>query len=186
MKIGYARVSTAEQNEARQIQLLQEQGAEKIFIDKMSGKNTARPQLNEMLSFVRDGDSVVVESISRLARNTRDFLELVDQMRDKHVKFISVKESIDTESVSGKFMLTVFSAMAEMERDYILDRQREGIEIARQQGKYTGRAPIDIDEDKFKAVCLLWRSGEITAVEAQKRLNLKPNTFYRRVQKFNY
>ena len=184
MKIGYARVSTAEQNEARQLQLLKEQGAEKIFIDKMSGKDTVRPQLNEMLSFVREDDIVIVESISRLARNTRDFLALVDQIRDKKVKFISLKESIDTESVSGKFMLTVFSAMAELERGYILDRQREGIALAKQQGKYAGRAPIGIDEEKFRAVCALWRGGEITATAAMKRMGLKPNTFYRRVQKY--
>lgn len=81
-------------------------------------------------------------------------------------------------------MLTVFSAMAEMEREYILDRQREGIEIAKQEGKYTGRAPIEVDEQKFKAVCALWRGGEITATEAMKRVGLKPNTFYRRVQQY--
>ena len=182
MKIGYIRVSTQEQNEGRQIKMLEEQGIEKIYVDKQSGKNTERPQLNEMLSFVRQDDVIVVESISRLARNTRDLLNIIEQVKERGAQFISLKESIDTESVSGKFMLTVFAAMAELERGSILERQREGIDLAKSQGKYAGRKPIDVDESEFKRVCAKWRKGEITATAAMKQLDLKPNTFYRRVK----
>jgi len=182
MKIFYARVSTEEQNEARQIEKAHEMGAERIYLDKMSGKNTNRPKLQEMLSFIRSGDVIAVESFSRLARNTKDLLEIVESIKNKGAELNSDKEKLDTATPQGKFMLTVFGAMAELERENILQRQREGIEIAKAEGKYKGRQPISTDEQKMKAVCKLWRAGEITAVEAQERLDLKPNTFYRRVK----
>ena len=184
MKVGYIRVSTAEQNTIRQEVLMKILGVEKIYIDKASGKNTNRPQLKEMLSFVRQGDTVVVESISRFARNTRDLLDLVQQLQEKGVIFVSKKESIDTDTPTGKFMLTVFAAVAELERESILQRQREGIAEAQKAGKYKGRQPIQIDKTKFEKQYSLWKSGEITAVEMQKRLCLKPNTFYRRVKEY--
>ena len=184
MKVGYIRVSTAEQNTIRQEVLMKILGVEKIYIDKASGKNTNRPQLKEMLSFVRQGDTVVVESISRFARNTRDLLDLVQQLQEKGVIFVSKKESIDTDTPTGKFMLTVFAAVAELERESILQRQREGIAEAQKAGKYKGRQPILIDKAKFEKQYSLWKSGEITAVEMQKRLCLKPNTFYRRVKEY--
>lgn len=132
MKIAYIRVSTEEQNTMRQEVMMQELGVHELYIDKASGKNTDRPQLKKMLSYVRRGDTVIVESISRFARNTRDLLELVEQLSNKGVKFVSKKEAIDTSTPTGKFMLTVFGAVAEIEREYILQRQREGIEIAKQ------------------------------------------------------
>ena len=130
MKIGYIRISTEEQNEARQEVLMKELKVDQVFIDKTSGKNTERPQLKEMMSFVRKGDTVVVESISRFARNTKDLLSLVEQLSKKQVQFISKKETIDTTTPAGKFMLTVFAAVSELEREYILQRQSEGIAIA--------------------------------------------------------
>lgn len=182
MKIGYIRCSTAEQNEARQLKLMEELHAEKIFLDKLSGKDTQRPQFQEMLSFARQGDTIMVESISRLARNTKDLLETIDLLSQKGIDFYSSKESIDTQTPQGKFMLTVFSAMAELERQNILQRQQEGIAIAKEAGKYLGKPPIKIDEDKFRQVCSRWRNGKITATEAMQILGLKPNTFYRRVK----
>lgn len=127
MKVGYIRVSTEEQNTARQEVLMEQLGVDRIYIDKISGKSKERPQLKEMLGFVRMGDTVIVESISRFARNTRDLLELIDLLTEKGVEFVSRKESIDTTTPAGKFMLTVFAAVAELERGYILERQREGI-----------------------------------------------------------
>ena len=124
MKIGYVRVRTREQNIARQEVLMQELGVEEIFIDRMSGKNTDRPELKRMMEYVRQGDTVIVESISRFARNTKDLLNLIEQLNQKHVEFISKKETIDTSTPTGKFMLTVFGAVAELEREYILQRQR--------------------------------------------------------------
>ncbi|MDL2327708.1 recombinase family protein [Ruminococcaceae bacterium OttesenSCG-928-A11] len=136
MKIGYVRVSTEGQNTARQELLMAELGVEQIYIDKASGKSTDRPQLQELLSFARKGDQIVVESISRFARNTIDLLELMDILQKKDVGFVSKKEVIDTGTPTGRFMLTVFAAVAELEREYILQRQQEGIEIAKRNGKY--------------------------------------------------
>ena len=125
MKIGYIRVSTTEQNTLRQELLMKELGVDEIYIEKISGKSKERHELQKMLSYVRKGDTVIVESISRFARNTRDLLELVDTLQKKEVEFISKKESIDTNTATGKFMLTVFGAVAELERGYLLDRQKE-------------------------------------------------------------
>ena len=185
MLIGYVRVSTQEQNEQRQIVALKEKNVDKIFTDKASGKNTEREALKEMLSFVRDGDTVITESISRVARSTRDLLNIIDILTHKKVEFISLKERIDTTTPQGKFMLTVFAAMAELERDNILQRQKEGIAIAKTEGKYKGKPPIQIDEKSLRMICAKWRSGQITATQAMKELNLKPNTFYRRVKQLN-
>lgn len=117
MIIGYIRISTTDQSTARQEVLMKELGAEQVFIDRMSGKNTDRPELKRMMSFVREGDTVIVESISRFARNTKDLLELVEQLTKKRVEFVSKKEAIDTSTPTGKFMLTVFGAVAELERE---------------------------------------------------------------------
>ena len=180
MKIGYIRVSTEEQNTIRQEVLMQELGVDEIYIDKASEKNTDRPQLKKMLSYVRRGDTVIVESISRFARNTRDLLELIEILSEREVSFISKKEAIDTNTPTGKFMLTVFGAVAELEREYILQRQREGIAVAKQQGKYTGQKRIEAPE--FERVAAKWRSGDITASKAMELLNMSRNTFYRRVR----
>lgn len=157
-----------------------ELGVEKVFIDRISGKNTDRPELKEMMGFVRNGDTVIVESISRFARNTKDLLELVELLTVKGVEFVSRKEAIDTTTPTGKFMLTVFGAVAELEREYTLQRQAEGIVIAKEKGVYKGRKPIVRPE--FATVVSLWRKGSITAVEAMNRLDMKPSTFYRKVK----
>ena len=182
MKVGYVRCSTVEQNEARQLRMMEDQGAEKVFTDKASGKNTDRPAFHEMMAFVRSGDTVVVESISRIARNTRDLLSIISELTGKGVEFISLKENIDTTTPQGRFMLTAFGALAELERENILERQREGIAIAKEQGKYKGRKPQEVDPDKLRAVCARWRAGDITATAAMAELGMKPNTFYRRVR----
>lgn len=180
MKIGYIRISTTDQNTARQEVMMKELGVEQVYIDRISGKNTNRPELTKMMNYVRQGDTVIVESISRFARNTKDLLELVEQLTAKKVEFISKKEAIDTTTPTGKFMLTIFGAVAELEREYILQRQREGIAIAKQNGVYKGRKPIE--HPKFAEVVLLWQQNKITAVEAMRRLNMKPSTFYRKVK----
>lgn len=184
MLIGYARVSTEEQNTGRQTEAFNSIGIEKMFIDKASGKNADREQLKQMISFVREGDTVVVESISRIARNTKDLLAIVDTLRSKNAEFVSMKESIDTTTAQGKFMLTVFGAMAELERECILQRTREGIELAKQQNKYKGKPKMNIDEQAFRKECKKWREGKQTATKTMEVLGLKPNTFYRRVSEF--
>ena len=160
---------------------MQDLGVEQVYIDCMSGKNTDRPELKRMMNYVREGDVVIVESISRFARNTKDLLELVERLTAKQVEFISKKEAIDTTTPTGKFMLTVFGAVAELEREYILQRQKEGIAVAKQNGVYKGRKPIE--HPRFDEIVNLWKQGDITAVEAMKRLDMKPSTFYRKVRK---
>jgi len=184
MKFGYVRVSTAEQNTARQEVLMQEMGVDKVFIDKVSGKNMDRQELKNLLEYVREGDVVIVESISRFARNTRELLHMVNFLKEKRVEFVSKKENIDTATPAGKFMLTVFGAIAELERDYILQRQSEGIAIAKQLGKYSGRKKIEIDKPKFETIYKSWKAGEITATRAMSKLNLSRSTFYRRAREF--
>lgn len=184
MKVFYARCSTIEQNEARQIKQAEEIKAEKVFIDKASGKNVERKQLKEMLSFVRDGDTVICSDISRIARSTTDLLNIVEQLNNKNVGFVSIKENIDTTTPQGKFMLTVFGAMAELERARILQAQAEGIEEARKRGVYKGRKPIELDTNKFKKVYDKWKNGDITAVKASEELGINTRTFYRKVKQY--
>lgn len=162
---------------------MQDLEVDDVYIDRMSGKNANRPELQRMMDFVRKGDTVVVESVSRFARNTRDLLDLVEKLTEKGVEFVSKKESIDTTTPTGKFMLTVFGAVAELEREYILQRQKEGIAVAKQNGVYKGRKPIVRPE--FASVVALWQNGQITAVEAMKRLDMKPSTFYRKVKELS-
>ena len=180
MKIGYIRISTADQNTARQELLMEQLGVDEVYIDRMSGKNTNRPKLQKMMEYVRRGDTVIVESISRFARNTCDLLELVERLSSKGVEFVSKKEAIDTTTPTGKFMLTVFGAVAELEREYILQRQREGIAIAKGNGVYKGRKPIQPPE--LETVMAKWQRGEITAGVAMRQLGMSKSTFYRRAR----
>lgn len=146
-KIGYIRVSTEHQETARQQEIMCSYQVDRIFSEKLSGANTDRPQLRAMLDYVREGDTLYIESISRLGRSTKDLLNIIDTLTDKGVTLISHKEKIDTDTPAGKFMLTVFAALSQLEREQLKQRQREGIEIAKAQGKYTGEAyPHRLDE----------------------------------------
>ena len=178
-KIGYVRCSSADQNPARQLDLLKEEGCDKVFSDMLSGKNTDRPGLKAMLDYIREGDVVFVESISRLARSTRDLLNIVDEFQTKGVEFISQKEMIDTTTPQGRFMLTVFAAMAELERDQIRQRQAEGIKIAKEQGKYKGRQPIQYDHYLFEQLYSEWRKGNITQKYMCQKLKMSRSTLSR-------
>lgn len=184
--IFYARVSTEQQNEARQMVMAQEANADKVFLDKVSGRSTSnREQLKAMLDYVREGDTLIVESISRLARNTKDFLNIIDALAAKGVIFKSLKEDINTDTPTGKFMLTVFSALAALEVDTIAQRRQEGIEIAKAQGKYKGRKPMSIDLQAFTKACKEWREGKRTAVSVQKAFGITGTTFYKKVHEYN-
>ena len=180
-KVGYIRVSAIDQNTERQEVALKELKVDKIFTEKLSGKNTNRPELHRMLDYVREGDTLYIESISRLARSTKDLLSLVQVLQEKGVDLVSLKENIDTTTPQGRFILTIFGALSELERENILQRQREGIEIAKKNGKVLGRPIIESPKDWDKIITL-WKRGEITATESMKRLNLTKATFYRRVK----
>ena len=181
MKVAYIRVSTKEQNTARQEESMKSVGVERVFIEKISGKDTNRPELKAMLDYVREGDTLIVESYSRLARSTADLLNIIGELDRKGVHFISLKENIDTTTPQGRLMLTIFAGLAQFERECILQRQAEGIAIAKAEGKYRGRKPIDRPA-QWDDVIKLWKEGEITAVVAQKKLGMTPATFYRKVK----
>ena len=145
MRIGYVRVSTEEQNEARQVEALQKLGVEKIYIEKKSGKNLDRPVLQEMLDFIREGDTVYVHDLSRISRSLTDLLNLVELLQKKKVHFISNKEQVDTTTPTGRLFLSIVGASNEFERTNLLERQREGIAIAKRVGKYKGRKARTLD-----------------------------------------
>lgn len=180
--VGYVRVSTAEQNTARQDVLMEELGVDKVFTDKMSGKDTDRPKLRQMMEYVREGDTVIVESISRLARNTKDLLELIEQLNSKGVAFVSRKEQIDTTSSTGKFMLAVIGAMAQLERENILTRQAEGIAIAKAEGRMNGRPKKAVDT--FGEMYINVKNGRLSATEGAKLLGITRTTWYRRKKEY--
>jgi len=182
MKVGYVRISTKEQNTARQDLLMEKLGVERVFTDKVSGKNQERPELRKMMDFVREGDSLTVESISRFARNTRDLLDLTAALEEKKVQFVSRKENIDTSTAAGKFMLAVFGALAELERDNILERQAEGIAIAKAEGRMTGRPKKAVDT--FEGVYLNVKEGRLSASAGAKQLGISRSTWYRKVREY--
>lgn len=183
-KIGYIRVSTEHQETARQQEIMCGYQVDRIFSEKLSGANTDRPQLKAMFDYVREGDTLYVESISRLGRSTRDLLNIIDTLTDKGVTLVSHKENIDTDTPTGKFMLTVFAALSQLEREQLKQRQREGIEIAKAQGKYTGRKPIPIDWTKFGQLYGERKAKNITSRDFMRRMGLTANTFYRRVREY--
>lgn len=182
-KIGYIRVSTQEQNTDRQEISLDSIGMDRKFMEKASGINTDRPELKKMLDYVREGDTIYVESISRLARSTKDFLEIIEHLKLKEVSFISLKEKIDTTTSQGKFMLTVFAALAELERDSIHQRQAEGISAAKQKGKHLGRPKAQLPAN-WKQIYNSWKASEITAVKAMEELKMTKTLFYKMASQY--
>ena len=147
-------------------------------------KGIHRPQLQAMLDYVRECDVLCVESISRLARSTRDLLSIVDQLTAKGVQFYSQKESIDTTTSQGKFMLTVFAAMAELESDQILQRQQEGIAIAKREEKYRGSQKKYVDHYLFEELYRQWKKGDITQKYMCEKLKISRRSLYTRIKQY--
>lgn len=177
-KVAYIRVSTQEQNTESQQEILQQYAIDKFFEEKVSGKNTNdRPELQAMLDYVRAGDTVYVKDFSRLARSTKDLLWIIEELDKKQVKLISHKEQLDTSTPSGKLMVTMLGAIYEFERANLLERQKDGIMIAKRQGKYKGRKKI-LKPANWSDVYNDWLTRKITAKKACELLNLKTNTFY--------
>ena len=182
MVMAYIRKSSKDQNQARQDVLMERLEVDRVFSDTESGANRDRPGLNAMLAFIRTGDTVIVESISRLARNIRDLLEIVEKIESSGAELVSQKEQLDTTTPAGRFMFQMFGAIAELERSYLLERQREGIEIAKAKGVYKGRKPIDLPN--WDAVHGLVCSGDISLAEGARQLGISRTTFYRRMKQF--
>lgn len=175
-RFGYIRVSTAEQNEARQVEALTRQGVEKedIVIEKRSGKDMERPGLCALLGKVRAGDTVVVQSIDRLGRSTKDVLNIVEALTKKKVQLLSIKENLDTSTDTGKFILTILASFAELERANILERQREGIVIAKREGRYKGRKKKELPGlEYYYFEC---QDGKMSLTRAAKLLGVSRST----------
>jgi len=179
MKIGYVRVSTVEQNPGRQEELMKDVGVERLYIEHVSGKNSDRPELQAMLRFAKSGDEIHVESLSRLGRSLSDLVKITDELRGAGVAFVSHKENFDTTSASGRLIFHIFAALAEFERECMLERQREGIELAKREGKYRGRQPIDRQSASFVRAVELWRNRELTTAEAARLLGVSRTTFWK-------
>lgn len=176
-KIGYVRVSSIDQNPERQLEGLD---LDKTFLDKASGKNTDRPQLEAMIDYARDGDVVFVHSMDRLARNLDDLRRVVFKLTDKHVKIQFVKENISftgEDSAMSKLLLSMMGAFAEFERSIIKERQLEGIAIAKKKGVYSGRKP-SLDDDKLEELNRLLEEGEKKS-EIARKLKISRETLYR-------
>ena len=179
MRVGYIRVSTVEQHEDRQVKDLTENAeVSKVFIDKLSGKDTNRPQLNVMIDYVREGDTVVVSEYSRLARSTRDLIDIIETLQNKGVTVISMKEKLDTSTPQGEFMLTVFAGIATLERKLMLQRQREGIAIAKANGKYKGRQSKQKPDD-WESLKAMYMSRQITVSDIAKRCDVSRPVVYK-------
>lgn len=188
-KYAYVRVSTKGQNTARQDVLMKELGVDMVFIDKCSGKDTNRPALKKLMEILEEGDTVIVESYSRMSRSTTDLLRIVNMFHEKGVNFISKKENLDTTTPAGKLMLTIFAGLNQFEREVMLDRQREGIEampiidgrrVSARNGRGFGRPKKEPEEiERLKEMHL---KGEITVAEACRLAGIGRTTWYKLMQ----
>lgn len=177
--VAYVRVSTVEQNTGRQFGDFEKAGVkiDKVFEEKISGKDRERPKLKAMLDYVRDGDTVYIESYSRLARNTRDLLNIVHELEEKGVTVVSLKENFDTSTPQGRLMLTFMQGIAQFERDIIKERQAEGIAIAKEQGKFA--KSITPKPDEWKELYSQYKQREITATALAKKLGISRSLLYK-------
>ena len=174
MMLGYVRVSTVEQNEARQLETMKRYEVEKTFSEKVSAKDTNRPELQSILDFAREGDTIVVHDFSRLARSTKDLLNIVEMLEKKKVNIVSAKENLDSSTPTGRLMLTMIGAINEFERANLLERQKEGIAIAVGLGKYKGRKEVNIPN--FNEYYDRYLNREFTKVALAKELDISRNT----------
>lgn len=177
---GYARVSTEAQNLDRQLDALEKYGVDMIYNEKMTGTKKNRPELTKLLDRITEGDTVVVESLSRLGRSTKDLIELTEIFQSKGVNLVSLKESIDTNSPTGKLLFTLMSAIAQFERDVIADRTREGLESARARGRTGGRPKADAEQVR-KAI-KLYKTGQYSVKEIEELTGIKKSTLYRNLK----
>jgi DNA invertase Pin-like site-specific DNA recombinase len=183
MNIAYVRVSSVDQNEGRQLEALKKHDIDKWFTEKQSGKDRNRPELKAMISYAREGDTIYIHSLDRLARSTKDLLSIVEEIQAKGIHLVSNKESIDTSTATGKLMLTMIAAIAEFERSNLLERQREGIALAKKAGKFKGRKAIGFP-DNWENIYSQWKNRKVKGNEAMELLHLKRNTFYKLVKEY--
>lgn len=178
MKIGYARVSTQDQNLDRQLDNLRAAGCERIFNEKMTGTKSDRPELKTMLLTLRAGDILVIDSFSRLSRSTKDLLDLVEKLTALGVHLVSLKENLDTTTATGKLMLTMLSALSQFERDLIAERTIDGLKAARSRGRCGGRPRVGTAKDKQQALAM-YDANVMSNSEIANHFGISPSTFSR-------
>jgi DNA invertase Pin-like site-specific DNA recombinase len=178
MKVGYARISTIEQNLNLQTDALERDGCEKIFTDTASGSIDRRPGLVSAVEFCRAGDSLVVWKLDRLGRSLRHLIDTVNRLQSKGVEFISLQESVDTTTSGGKLVFHVFGALAEFEREMIRERTKAGLKAARARGSLNGR-PKKLSRQQIKIAQKLMEDKETKVREITKALNVSRSTLYR-------
>jgi len=181
--VGYARVSTVEQNLDRQLKSLKDYGCKIIYKDKVSGKSLNRPQLEEMLLECKEGDTIVVSSLSRLGRSTKDLIDLSILLRERSIELVSLKESIDTNTASGKMMFGLLAVLYEFERDMNNIRVVEGLAAAKARGVHLGR-PKKKDIEVKKAL-VLYKEGELTTKQIIEQTGISKSMFFRRLKVLN-
>ena len=178
-KIGYCRVSTTGQNMTAQLDLLNNAGCQEIFKEKLSGSNIARPELRKLLDYIRKGDTVTVTKLDRLARSTKDLLSIAEEIKKKGADLEVLNINLDTRSPTEQLMLTMLAAIAEFEKGIMLERQREGINIAKKGGKYKGRRPIE--ETKLQQVQTLVQGGTSVS-KAVTQIGIGRRTYYKAIE----
>jgi DNA invertase Pin-like site-specific DNA recombinase len=178
MLVGYARVSTQDQKPELQLDALKAAGCEKVFVEKASGAQRERPELKAALDYMRDGDTLVVWKLDRLARSMKQLIETVEGLEEVGVGLRSLTEAIDTTTAGGKLVFHVFGALAEFERSIIRERTRAGLDAARARGRKGGRPPKLKDSD-LKAARAMLADKSITVEEVAKHLRVSPATLYR-------
>lgn len=177
MRFGYARVSTEEQRLDRQVDALEKAGCERIYLEKASGAKTGRPELDKLLSVLRDGDEVVVAKLDRISRSTRHLIELAERFDEMGVDFISLNDSIDTTTPMGRFFFRVMASIAELERDMIVERTKDGLSAARARGHGGGRpkAPAEAVSKARR----MYESGAFSISEITEATGISKSTLYR-------
>ncbi|MBU1078421.1 MAG: recombinase family protein [Spirochaetes bacterium] len=181
MKIGYARVSTSDQNLDLQLDALKKAGCDKFFTDKASGSQKLRKGLDDVLTFIRPGDELVIWKLDRLGRSLIDLIKIVNSLKEKNIGFISLQDSIDTSTPAGKLFFHISGAFAEFERSVIQERTMAGLSAARARGRKGGR-PKAISEEKFKHALNLYNSKSDTVINICNSLGIKRRTFYQHLK----
>ena len=179
MRIGYARVSTDDQNLDMQLDALEKAGCGRVYQEHASGKNTERPELRKMLDALREGDTVIVYKLDRISRSVQDLESLAKTFSDMHVEFVSLQDQIDTTTAMGRFFFHVMSAVAELERDIIVERTKSGLEAARARGRVGGRKPMD--PKRVKQMLAMYDSGQMTVPEICEAVGVSKPTLYKYV-----
>ncbi|MDM5465463.1 recombinase family protein [Bacillus cereus] len=180
-KVAYIRVSTVDQNLEQQKELLEKYEIDRWYEEKASAKDTNRPKFQEMMDWVREGDTIYIRDFSRLARSTQDLLNITEALQEKGVNLVSDKENIDSSTPHGRLMLTMIGAINAFERENMLERQKEGIALAKQRGAYKGRKQIEFPAN-WDNVYSQWKSRGMTATKAMEELGMKRTTFYKLVK----